>query len=121
MDGLEALQKINPVHFRYNGKANMPTEKEYVGIIAQEMQKIAPYTVDTFTHKDNNGSQTKYLEYDSSALDYIMVNAIKAQQEMIAAQQKEIAGLKEMVYGLVSASKKASDAGTLHASANGEE
>lgn len=105
-DGLEVLQKINPVWYRYNGKAGMPTDEKYVGIIAQDMQKAAPYTIGTFTHEDENGNTATYLDYDSSAVTYITINAIKEQQQLIATQQQhietlqeELETLKNIVYG----------------------
>ena len=48
--------------------AGMPTDKKYVGIIAQDMQKVVPYTVGTFDYKDERGGITKYLDYDGSAV-----------------------------------------------------
>ena len=38
--------QINPIWFRYNGKAGLPTDKKYVGVIAQEIEKIAPYLIE---------------------------------------------------------------------------
>jgi trimeric autotransporter adhesin len=88
-DGLEVLTKIKPVWFKYNGEAGMPTDKKYVGIIAQEMQKIAPYTVGTFTYQDTTGKTTQYLDYDANALTYILVNSVKElKQENTALQQQ---------------------------------
>jgi hypothetical protein len=43
-DGLEVLKKIKPVKFKYNS-IYADTTKEFVGILAQDMQEIAPYTV----------------------------------------------------------------------------
>lgn len=41
-DGLSVLKAIRPVTFRYNGKFGYPAFKSYVGIIAQEIQSVAP-------------------------------------------------------------------------------
>jgi hypothetical protein len=78
-DGLSVLKKVRPVTFRYNGKLGYPTAKTYVGVIAQEIRKVAPYTVDTYRAKLNPGDKEKtdILRYDSSALIYIAINAIK--------------------------------------------
>ena len=78
-DGLSVLKQIRPVTFRYNGKMGYPTDKTYVGVIAQEIRKVAPYTVDTYRAKLNPGDKEKtdILRYDSSALIYIAINAIK--------------------------------------------
>ncbi len=89
-EGLETITKINPVWFRYNGKAGMPTGKKYVGVIAQEMQKIAGYTVDTFTYQDAQGKQEEYLDYDANSLIYMLINAVKEQQQQLERQREQI-------------------------------
>ena len=80
-DGLEQLLRIQPVWYQYNGKTNLPTDQEYVGIIAQEMQQIAPYTVGSFQYE---GSQ--YLNFDGSALRYMLINAVQEQQLLLEKQ-----------------------------------
>jgi hypothetical protein len=85
-DGLTVLEKIKPVSFRYNGKAGLPTEAQYVGVIAQDMQKIAPYTVGQFTYQDSTGKTEQYLDYDPNALTYILVNAVKEVDQKYAQQ-----------------------------------
>lgn len=94
-DGLAVIEQIRPVSFRYNGKAGLPTEKEYVGVIAQEMQKIAPYMVGEFTYQDSTGAPEKYLDYDATALTYMLVNAAKEQQQQIQSLQQENQDLKQ--------------------------
>jgi hypothetical protein len=89
-DGLDVLQKVKPVWFEYNGEAGMPTEKKYVGVIAQEIQKIAPYTVGEFTYQDSTGKQENYLDYDANALTYILVNSVKEQQGKIEELQQVV-------------------------------
>ncbi|QHT70868.1 tail fiber domain-containing protein [Rhodocytophaga rosea] len=103
-EGLATLEKIRPVTFHYNGKAGLPTEKEYVGVIAQEMQQIAPYMVGEFSYQDSTGAEEKYLDYDATALTYILVNATKEQQQQIQSLQQqnqdlkqEVAALKELI------------------------
>ncbi len=87
-DGLDVLKKINPVWFQYNGLANMPNDgKNYVGIIAQEMQVAAPYTIVPFTDPTTN---TEYLEYNSNAVTYILINAVKEQQTEITSLKQQL-------------------------------
>lgn len=91
-DGLNVLAKINPVWFRYNGLGGMPDDgKKYVGVIAQEMLEVAPYTIGTF--KDRNGN-TEYLNYDSNAVLYILINSVQEQQAIIEDLQKRIQALE---------------------------
>jgi hypothetical protein len=88
-EGLDVLQKVKPVWFEYNGEAAMPTDQKYVGVIAQEMQKIAPYMVGSFTYQDTTGKKAEYLDYDANALTYILVNAVKEQQGQMEQLKKE--------------------------------
>jgi trimeric autotransporter adhesin len=76
-EGLTQVMEINPVWFRYNGKAGLPTEKKHVGVIAQDMQKIAPHTVSEFVYVDSLGKEEKYLDYDANAMAFMLVNAVK--------------------------------------------
>lgn len=88
--GLETIMKIKPVTFQYNEKSGYDTEEEHIGIIAQDMQKIAPYTVRKL-YPDNNDD---YLAFDGGPVKYLLVNAVQEQQQQIEAQAKEIEALK---------------------------
>jgi hypothetical protein len=91
-DGLELLTKVKPVWFEYNGEAGLPTNKPYVGVIAQQMQRIAPYMVGRFTYQDTTGQKTDYLDYDANALTYILVNAV---QQLKQEKDTQIETLKQ--------------------------
>ena len=79
--GLMEIAKINPVRFKFkqDNSLNLTSDKEYVGIIAQEVQKVIPEAVS----EEENG----YLTLNSSPVIWAMLNAIKQ-------QQKQIDGLK---------------------------
>ncbi|KQS33678.1 tail fiber domain-containing protein [Dyadobacter sp. Leaf189] len=89
-EGLDVLKQIKPVWFSYNGEAGLPTNKKFVGIIAQDMQKIAPHMVGTFTYQDSLGNKTDYLDYDANALTYMLVNSVKEQQQTLDRKDEEI-------------------------------
>lgn len=92
-EGLEVVKRIKPVHFKYNGLAGYPDDgRGYVGVIAQDIQKIAPYMVGTVTKKmkESDKEPTDLLMYDGSALIYILVNAIKDQQKIIDDLKSEL-------------------------------
>lgn len=92
---------IKPVWFQYNGKAGIETgEKRFVGIIAQEMQKIAPYTVGSFTYQDSLGNKTEYLDYDANAVTYILINSVKEQQQIIEQRDTELKEVNAVVEAL---------------------
>jgi hypothetical protein len=91
-DGLKQLMQIKPVWFTYKEGYGLNTSKAYVGVLAQEMQKIAPYMVGNF---EKDGAQ--YLNLDNSAMTYMLINSVKEQQTEIQKQQEEIDLLKEEV------------------------
>jgi hypothetical protein len=79
-DGLSVLRKIKPVYFRYNGKARTPNGEYGIGIIAQEMKEVAPYTISTFEVNDKPSdlaSIKEYYSYNPDALHYVTINAVK--------------------------------------------
>ncbi len=110
-DGLTEVLRIRPVTFQYNGKAGIKSGETYVGIVAQEIQKIAPYMISEFSpteviiEDDSTADPTassvqsseKYLQYDGTALIYMLVNAIKEQQEIIHSKESRIVDLEEKV------------------------
>ncbi|MBK8504993.1 MAG: tail fiber domain-containing protein [Saprospiraceae bacterium] len=84
-EGLSIVGAIRPVSFRYNGLLELPTNETYVGVIAQELEAIAPNMVKAFTGSDGNS----YLNVDPSAFDFILINAVKEQQKMIEQLRAE--------------------------------
>jgi trimeric autotransporter adhesin len=96
-DGLKEIEQIKPVWFRYNGKAGLPTDKKFVGVIAQEMQKIAPHTIGEFSYETEDGQSETYLDYDANALTYILVNAVKELNTLAQQQTQEIKRLQEEI------------------------
>jgi hypothetical protein len=70
--GLDEVMEIRPVYFRYNELSGYKTDKEHVGVIAQELQEVAPGMVDAF---ERDGSE--YLSVDNSAMTYMLINAVK--------------------------------------------
>jgi hypothetical protein len=92
-DGLAEIQKIHPVKYQYNTLSGYDTETEHVGIVAQELQKITPYMVS----EDERG----YLSVDNSAMTYMLVNAVKEQQEMIQQQQDVVLEQQNMIEALL--------------------
>jgi len=69
--GLEAIERLDPVYYRYrDGNAlNLPTDKIYVGFVAQDVKDVIPEAIG----KDTQG----YYTMNSDAITYAMLNAIK--------------------------------------------
>jgi len=91
-DGLDLVRKINPIWFRYNGMNGITDTARFAGIIAQEIQKIAPYMINTIKSATRDGES--YLSYDANAMTYILINAVKEQQALIETLQHENAALQ---------------------------
>jgi hypothetical protein len=89
-DGLSKLLLVEPVEFNYNERSGYNTKPTYVGVVAQDLQKIAPYMVGKFK-KDGE----EFLEVNNSAMTYMMINAIREQQKMIEELRREIDALKK--------------------------
>jgi trimeric autotransporter adhesin len=100
-DGLDILLKINPVSYRLNGKAGMPKGEPGIGIIAQEVRDLLPYTITTFKAKLEAGDAkpTELFAFNSSALTFVLINAVKELSSRLDAlelssKQAEIEALK---------------------------
>jgi len=102
--GLAEVLKIQPYTYFYNGKAGIKSDKLQFGVMAQDMEKILPEMVGTYNYQvdDKNDPNEKallvdeeYLYVNSSAIQYMLVNAIKEQQDLIKDQQNELALNKE--------------------------
>jgi hypothetical protein len=81
--GLKEILQINPVSYQYNKMSkSYDLEKTYIGIIAQEIEKVLPSTVVIMNDSLNTGLTDKRI-FNSSELLYTAINAIKEQQEII--------------------------------------
>jgi len=116
--GLDIVKKLNPVTYEYNGKAGTIDGQEQIGVIAQELQKVAPQMVSTFkfTTANDGGieyidgrsdgkkitrTEQEYLTINASSLKWIMVDAIKEQQNKIETLEQELAEMKEMMQAVL--------------------
>ncbi len=103
--GLDALMKITPISYEYNGKGGTIQGDAHVGLIAQELQRVAPELVEEYTHVEMSEatlmeehkvlSEATYLQIRDNEIKYMLVNAVKEQQEIIEAQDEKIATLEE--------------------------
>ncbi len=120
-EGLDLIMKVKPVNYSYNkeyslifGKNKKIEGKVYQGVIAQDLQKIAPDMVsniklsktksndidyDKTVKRDNKA--IPYLKVDPSKFTYALINSVQTQQKQILQQQKEIDELKSVVKKLL--------------------
>ena len=118
-EGLDFLMKVRTVNFSYNdkmeaiwGENKIEKNKVYQGVIAQELQKIAPDMVRSVTMNETSGeagdspnpNPESFLEVDPNKFTYALINAVKEQQTIInnlksqqEATQKELAEIKALL------------------------
>lgn len=113
--GLNEVLQLRPKTYEYNGKADIPTGMSHVGLVAQDLQKVAPELVGSFEHvsykEQSIKSQEqelpleiekteKFLNIKESSIKYMLVNAIQDQQEIIETQNDMISELSEQLEAL---------------------
>ena len=99
-DGLNTILGINPVLYKYNGKGGFIADgKDYIGVIAQDVQKVAPYTVNSYYDKLNPADATsiELLNFNSGDLTFTTINAIKELNNKIEALRLENEALKKRI------------------------
>lgn len=100
--GLEEVLKIKPVTFSYKpSEMNKGMDsRPLIGVVAQDFAKIEPIAVRTYTHNvvgENmipTGETVEYLQLQSDAVQYMLVNAIKEQQKQIEEKDEKILDLE---------------------------
>jgi hypothetical protein len=92
-DGLNIIKQIHPVKFNYNEKAPYKTSNEQVGIVAQELEKIAPYMVNKKAY--DNFSDLR--EVNNQAYVFLLINAVKEQQVRIEELEKKVESLSREI------------------------
>lgn len=93
--GLDALKQIQPKTYKYSGEAGIDDDLLHTGVIAQEFEKIVPEAVFEFEHVEedvdrNVISEATYKAVDEKAIQYILVNAVKEQQEIIEELKEKL-------------------------------
>jgi len=89
-DGLSVIERLRPVLFNYNDNAPFKADGEQIGVVAQELEKVAPYMVS----QHENGEIKDLREVNNQAYVFLLINAVKEQQAMINAQQQKIRSLE---------------------------
>ena len=91
-DGTAVLMGIKPSWFSYNGLAGIKdTTTQFVGVIAQEIKEVAPYTVKEVNYTDPNTNESMaVLQYDPNALIYLLVNTVQEQEARLHALEQKL-------------------------------
>jgi hypothetical protein len=96
-EGLSTILQINPVSFSFNGKAGTKKGTKEYGVIAQEIQKVAPYTVSKGIKtklEPSDTTETELLAYDSGPLLYVLINSIKELNHKVDSLNAELNKVK---------------------------
>ncbi|UCG47412.1 MAG: tail fiber domain-containing protein [Phycisphaerales bacterium] len=85
--GLSQIAELQPVRYRYSDSnpLDLPADEQFVGVIAQEVQKVIPDAVQT----DENG----YLMVNNDPIIWATVNAVKelkAENEELRKQNQKL-------------------------------
>lgn len=72
-DGLVKVMVICLVCYNYNGKQDMLMDKEFIGLIVQEVQEVVFYIVSFI---DENEDGEFYFFVDGSLLIYMLINVV---------------------------------------------
>lgn len=92
--GLNEVMKVKPVTYNYIEQTGHDTTVDYVGVIAQDLQKISPFMVSENEMELVDGTTGNYLSVDPSAFTYMLINAMQEQQRKIEFLTLEIEKLK---------------------------
>ena len=100
--GLDVVMAMRPVSYKYNALTKSSDDRLHVGLIAQELQKIAPefvgnHNIDEVDDEGNTIKSDTYLKIHDSEVKYILVNALQEQQVMIEELQAQIAELQSTI------------------------
>ena len=77
-DGLDVIKQINPVHYTLNGLGGTTEGMQGIGVIAQDVMDIAPYTVNSRMGKlyPDDEEETEIYDFNFGALNFAVINAI---------------------------------------------
>lgn len=92
-DGLNVIRKINPVLYTYNNNAPYQTADMQVGVVAQDLERIAPYMVS----QKKYGNFSDLREVNNQAYIFLLINAVKEQQNRIEMLEQTVRKLKQKV------------------------
>ncbi len=104
--GLDEITQVKTYRFRYKeGMGISDIDRDYIGIVAQELAEIAPYMVDTIMAGEQveelpDGTKritkrgTERLVFNGSAFTFMTINAIQELDQQQAEQNDELEQLR---------------------------
>lgn len=89
--GLDEINKIHVVKYNLKDKYADKNKRDFVGILAQELETILPEAIHTIKNDDFDDFKT----YDSSVLLHTLVQAVQQLSKKVDELQSEITTLKQ--------------------------
>ena len=92
INGLDKIEKMNPVTFEFNGLGNTITGQTGLGFIAQQVEKVAPYLISKTKEKlrPNDTKSTELLHIHTMGFITLLVNAVKELSQKVKKLEQEI-------------------------------
>ena len=101
--GLDELMNVKSYTYNYNGMAEIDSDKLQFGVMAQEFQQVEPDAVTSWKYNETDYetdevlSSEDYLAVNPASIQYMVVNAVQEQQEIIESQQNQIEDLNQKI------------------------
>lgn len=94
--GLSKIMQVQPKTWDYNGKGGTVVGIKGIGVVADEIEKVLPNTVDTYKAKLNkdDATDTDIKRFDATEITWLLVNSVKELKAELDAAKAEIAALK---------------------------
>lgn len=101
--GLSEISRLNPVRYRYreDNELRLAADKECVGLVAQDVQKVVPEAV----QENSNG----YLMVNNDPIIWAMVNSIKELRDENQELKQRLEALEKIVQQQDSTTKQAQE------------
>jgi hypothetical protein len=82
--GLDAIVQLQPVTYKYNGKAGLPTDQTFHGLIADDVETVMPEAVGRAVlgarpamGEDEGDKGEEYRTFDQSPVLFALINCVK--------------------------------------------
>jgi hypothetical protein len=94
--GLTELLQVSVKTWEYNGKGGTTLGHKGLGVVADEAMIVLPDSVDTYKAKLNaeDEQETDIKRFDGTEITWLLVNAVKEQQNLITSLTERIQALE---------------------------
>lgn len=87
-NGLDVLRKVKPVTYAYKEGLGLPDHIQRIGVLAQDIEKIAPFLVTKGAADEFNGANLKVKTLD---FIYLLINSVKTLADKVDDLENKLA------------------------------